>query len=167
MSRRVASSPVKERRAGIAKSLLILGLLTVGGLIATAQQPRDDTPPLPPAEPSRAIVAQKYQIPNKDRRIFQGQRDPKTLQQVGGIVDLTAIAAETDSSDEYHAWHEVMVHAAQFSQTVDEHAARDLTRDDLTGPQGPNYRLELLRFRGSFTKVWRLRRRGRSASRHR
>ena len=125
MSGRVVSPPPQCRSPHFAKFLLALGLIAGVGLAGLAQpiqpiQPtgddkRDNRPPLPPGEPKRTLAAQKFQIPNKDRMIFKGRTDPKTLQQDGGIVDFTPIAKETENKDEYDAWHEVMFHATQFS----------------------------------------------------
>ena len=117
---------------------------------------RDDRSPLPLGERARPVAAQKYQIPNKDRAIFQGHRDPKTgTRPETGIVDFEPIAHENDQQLEYEAWHEVTLHAAQFSAgELEENAGRD------PDPRRPRsaadrtllYRLELLRFDGKLTR---------------
>jgi hypothetical protein len=126
-----------------------------------ARQPGDEKPddrsPLPPIDSKRTQAAKKYGIPNKNRMIFTGKRDPKTGAQDGGIVDLKPIAKETENKNEYDAWHEVVQHAAQFAaRELEEHAGRDWTHDDLTGSQRHHYRLELLRVEGKLTRVRRL-----------
>jgi hypothetical protein len=118
----------------------------------------DDRPPLPGgADPN---LAERLQIPNRDRAIFAGRWDanknpiPNT-----GIVDFDEIASEKKNSDEYMAWHEVVQHAKQFSTAqLEDYARRDLTRDDLIGigPPPRIYRLSLIRFEGKLSRVRKL-----------
>ena len=119
---------------------MLLGLLAAAGTVFAAQPPaaddRDGRSPRPPDESSRPVAALKYQVPNKDRAIFQGHRDPKTGLYSGGIIDFEPIATETTNKLEYDAWHDVTQHAAQFSsRELEDHAGRDATRDELIRPQ--------------------------------
>jgi hypothetical protein len=163
MSGRAVSQPPNRRTPQIAKFFLAMGLLAGAALIgvgltrATAQPDEpDDKSPLPPREPNRALTAQRLQIPNKDRAIFQGRRDVKgNWVPNSGIVDFEPVASEKKNSDEYQAWNEVIAHAAQFpAAELEDHAGRDLTRDDLVKLPG-HFRLDLVRFDGQITKVRR------------
>ena len=82
MTDRVATPPPSRSRPPAARLLLALGILAGAGIVAAAQPPvttnPDDRSPRPAGERSRPVEAQKYQIPNKDRAIFQGHRDPGT-----------------------------------------------------------------------------------------
>jgi hypothetical protein len=138
--------------------LAAAALIGVGPAVATAQPDGpDDKPPLPPREPNRVLAAQKFQIPNKDRAIFQGRRDAKgNWVPNSGIVDFEPVASEKQNSDEYQAWNEVVAHAAQFTAAeLEDHAGRDLTRDDLVRMPS-QFRLDLVRFDGKLTKVRRV-----------
>jgi hypothetical protein len=159
-----AATPTNRRAARTTQFFLALGLLAAAGMTGTAAQPGqpdeiDDKPPLPATEPKRAVVAQKYQIPNRNARIFKGTLDPKTKLLVPntGIVDFTPVATEKENADEYQAWNEVVRHAKQFTAAeLEEHAGRDMTRDDLIGQPRFLYRLELLRFDGKLVRARRL-----------
>jgi len=131
----------------------------LGAAQPTEPNPKSDQSPRPPTELGRPVRALKYQIPNKDRAIFQGFRDAKTGKRTGGIIDFVPIANETENSQEFDAWHEILAHVGQFTAAeLEEHAGRDATRDELVGPDRllSLYRLELLRFDGKITKVRRL-----------
>lgn len=152
----------KNGRFALAKMLLALGLF--GGVWilhspAGAQppgEPGDNRSPLPPAAQDRA-AALKYQIPDRDRMMFQGYRDVRTGKQIGGITDFLPIAKETENSDEYRAWHEVVQHAVQFpASELVEHAGTELTWDDLTGSGRHHHRLGLIRFDGKVVRIRRL-----------
>ncbi len=156
----VATPPPSWSSLRAPRLFLALGILAGAGIAATAQPPmtetRDNRSPRPAGERSRAVVAQKYQIPDKDRAIFQGHRDPRTGRVSGGITDFEPIADEVANKLEYDAWHEVTLHAAQFNPgELEEHAGRDATRDELTGKSIPLYRLELLRFDGKLVQARR------------
>ena len=160
MTDRVATPPPSCSRPSAVRSWLALGILACAGIVAAAQPPvtanPDDRLPRPVGERSRPVDAQKYQIPNRDRAIFQGHRDPGTGRISGGITDFDPIARETTNKLEYDAWHEVTVHAAQFSsRELEGYAVRDATRDELIGSTRKHYRLELLRFDGKLTKARR------------
>jgi hypothetical protein len=141
-------------------ALLAGSLFAATAIVAAAQPPgtsdRDERSPRPLDEESRRGGARKYQIPNKDRAIFKGLRDARTGQYSGGIADFERVASELTNKLEYDAWHEVTLHAAQFSsRELEEHASREATRDELTGKDRAIYRLELLRFDGKLIKVRR------------
>jgi hypothetical protein len=149
----------------IARVCLVLALAAGAGAPGGAQDPprdpdgagRDDRSPRPPGDDGRPVAALKYQIPNKDRAIFQGYRNAETGRQKGGIVDFAPVASEAENKQEYDAWHEVTAHAAQFtSAELEGHAGRDATREELVGPPRDHFRLELLRFDGRLTKARRL-----------
>lgn len=167
MSGRATPRTPNRPNSRIAKCLAIAGLLAgavLGGLLgpARAQDPKDDPlavdekNPLPAAEPKRAALIEKFRI-KKDRAIFAGRKDPKTGKIEGGIEDFKPVASEKENPDEYTAWHEVISHARQFTAAeLEEHAARDLTRDDLLSPRRSDFRLDLMRFDGKLTKVRRV-----------
>jgi hypothetical protein len=140
---------------------LLAGAGWVGGGPGAAQIPDepDDRRPVPPdpGQAERAAKAEKFRIPNTDRAIFKGRRDPRTGKLDGGITDLLPLATEKENPDEYWAWHEVVLHARQFAAAeLEEAAARDLTRDDLTEERTRSrFRLDLVRFDGKLTKVRR------------
>ena len=81
MSGGVATQPPNRHTPRITRFIIGLGLFVGTALVGAAQRPgsdpRDNNSPRPSAEPDRAGAA-KYQIPNKDRAIFQGHRDPQT-----------------------------------------------------------------------------------------
>ncbi len=126
----------------------------------------DEKSPSPPAEPKRDAEIAETAIPNKGAAIFRGRTDAKGNPVPNtGIVDFEPVASEKANSDEYQAWHTVVQHAKQFpAAKLEQNAARDLTRDDLTatpsGQQTANprvvYRLSLLRFDGKLVKVRRV-----------
>lgn len=158
MTDRVATPPPRIVRSPAVRLSLALWILAGSGVVTASQPPvaaaLDDRSPRPPGE--RSIGARKYIIPNKDRAIFQGHRDPATGRVSGGIIDFEPIARESSNKLEYDAWHEVTLHAAQFSaRELEEHAGRDATRDELTGKTIPLYRLDLLGFDGKLTKARR------------
>jgi len=160
MSGRVALPPPKRWFLPCASLLVAVGLIADAGMMSAAQPPptgdRDERSPRPADAESRPVGAEKYQIPNKDRAIFKGHRDTKTGLYSGGIIDFERIASESTNKLEYDAWHEVTLHAAQFSsRELEEHASREATRDELIGKDRTSYRLELFRFDGKVTKVRR------------
>jgi len=159
MSGRVTTPPpYRHPSPPTAVFLAVIGVLNAVSLIAAAEPP-DDKSPRPPATPSPPVEAQKYQIPNKDRAIFRGFPHPKSGPPVNGIIDFEPIATEIKNKLEYDAWHEVLLHAAQFpAPELEEHARRDAIRDELVElPRTiEHYRLELLRFDGWVSKARRL-----------
>jgi hypothetical protein len=126
---------------------------------APADQP-DDTPPLPPQAGDakwRSKAAEAVRVPNPDRAIFKGRRDPKSGFVSGGIEDDRPLASEKQNADEAAAWAEVVVHAAGFAAAdLEKNAATDLTTDDLTHPVRRYFRLELVRFDGTLTRLRRV-----------
>jgi hypothetical protein len=124
----------------------------------SAAKAADARPPLPPTDPGRDELFKKLQIPDPDRATFRGRPDlngnplPNT-----GIQDFTPVASEAQNRDEYEAFHEVIAHAGQFDAAVlEEHAARDLLRDELLAAPRYGARLGLYRFDGRLTKVRRV-----------
>ena len=183
MSGLALSQTRKTEDNRIAKLLAALGLLAAFALLfqqpVNAIQPQekdktgqrepavtpekapdiDSNPPLPPAGDAKQQLAARIPVPNPDRAIFAGRRDSKGPILGTGIVDYEEIASEKKNSDEYQAWHEIVLHARQFMEAeLQEFARRDLTWDDLvgTGPQPRVYRLNLVRFEGKLTRVRRL-----------
>lgn len=138
--------------------LAIACAFVVGMPVGLAQQPDDvdDRPPLPPDMPKRTPTAVKYRYPHEGRVIFWGSRG-QNGEQVGGIRDDEPLASEKVNGDEYRAFTEVVLFlgdpAKGFTAAeLEEHATRDLTRDNLTYPGRDRFRLELLRFDGTVTK---------------
>ncbi len=158
MSGRVATPAPNRRTTGIAKVFLALGLFAGTSAVLARQAAPDDKPPLPPSEPKRTAVAQKYQIKDKGRAIFKGHTDVKgNLIPNTGIVDFAPFVLEKNNADEYQAWHEVTRHAGEFTAAeLEAYAGRDLIRDDLIKPALSPHRLELLRFDGKLTKLRRV-----------
>ncbi len=153
----------------IAKYLPVLGLLLAAIIVCEpvslrAQAPNeepfslDDKRPLPPIDAKQAELREKFRIKNKDAAIFRGLKNPLTGKIEGGIEDFKPVAAEKDNADEYHAWHEIILHTRQFSTAeAEQFASREAIRDDLLNPPGRfDYRLDLLRFEGKLTKVRRI-----------
>ncbi len=155
-----------HRPPTLARSVLAVAAMMVCGLggVAVAQPPLDapvetidDRAPLPPSEPGRPPAAAKYRIPNPDRAIFTGTKDRFGIPH-GGIEDDKPLASEKQNSNEYNAWTEVVLHARQFTAAeLEQHAARDLTPDDLTFPIRKYFRLDLVGFEGKLTKLRRVR----------
>ena len=154
--------PVPYRRA--ARAVLALGLACAAGPVRgqppvpppEADAP-DDTPPLPPGEPKRTPPAAKYRVPNPDRALFHGVRD-RQGNRAGGVEDGKPLASEKQNPDEAAAWAEVVRHARRFpAAELEEHAARDLTADDLRRPVRQFYRLDLVRLDGTLTAARRVR----------
>jgi hypothetical protein len=160
MAARAANQIEEYRSTRAAKFFLALGLVAGVGF-ASAQDNIDPKSPLPPLEPTAAALAEKFRI-DKNLRIYQGSRDLKTGKRTGGIEDFTPVASEKDNSDEYQAWHAVVVHAKQFTAgELEQNGSRDLTRDDLTTvtnsvPRFLGYRLDLFRFDGKLLRVRRI-----------
>jgi len=188
--RATTPTPKYTTRTKYAKCFLFLGLLVgVGGSTviavntAIAQDEIDDKPVLPPAEPKRQATLAKLRIPNRDSAVFIGSKDKHGAQIPNtGIVDFEPMASEKNNSDEYQAWTIVVQWAKQFSTTeLEQHATRDLTRDDLVwrsdnqlGASAVDkaslkkameaatvlprtfYRLELVRFDGKLVKIRRV-----------
>ncbi len=146
------------RCATVAWACLLLTLTITGTALATADD-LDSQSPLPPSEPKRLILAEKFRVPNSQSRIFKGTRDPKSgvVLPNTGIVDFEPVAAETRNADEYTAWNDVILHARQFTAVdLEANASRDLVRDDLLGAPRFLYRLDLVHFAGKLTKARRL-----------
>jgi hypothetical protein len=178
MSGRSATHPPRRGPIRTPKFLSVLGLIGAAvllGLGLPAGRAQDENPdkgdpkpPVPPVLPRQAVAI------DKNRAIFQGRLDAKGNRYPNtGIVDFRGLAAEAVdaakkdanqyvNSDEYQAWTDVVLHARQFPNPVlEEYAARDLTRDDLTMvvngiPRYTQNRLELIRFEGKLTRVRRL-----------
>jgi hypothetical protein len=142
---------------------LLLAALVIP-VAAHAQDKLDNRRPLPPPErPHGEGVPQKYVVPNRDSAIFQGRIDARGARISNtGIVDFERFASEVENSDEYQAWTIVVLHANQFTAAeLEQHAARDLTRDDLTALPSAQltgnprilYRLDLIRFDGRLVRV--------------
>jgi hypothetical protein len=115
--------------------------------VGLAQPPdADDRPPLPPDEPARPSIQAQVRFPNPTRRMF------------GGIEDDKPVRSEKQNPDEYQAWTEVILTAKQHEAVaLEEAAARDLTPDDLLKANARRYfRLELVRFDGTLTKLRRV-----------
>jgi hypothetical protein len=113
----------------------------------------DARPPLPPEEPKRPPIAAEYRYPNAGGRIYQE------------IRDNFPVASEKDNRDEYQAWVEVVSFAhTKTAAGLEQHAARDLTPEDLLASVSPLhapaggsiFRLDLVRFDGKLTKVRRV-----------
>lgn len=149
-----------------ARFALAAGIVFACAAGAIAQPPTDqpdDAPPLPPQDSKRFNEIKwrpkggAFAVPNPDRAIFQGRRDPKTKGVTGGIEDDRPLASEKQNADEAAAWVEVVVHAHGLAAAdLEKHAAADLTPDDLTQPQRRHFRLELIRFDGTLTKFRRV-----------
>jgi hypothetical protein len=139
--------------AGVA--LLCLGMLVgVDHRIEAGDDPPDPRPPLPP---TLQDGRKDYRVPNPDRAIFRGFLDPKSLKRTGGIVDFTPVASEKENSDEYQAWHELILHAWQFdSKELLDHARRDIVRDELVESSREALRLELIRLDGRLVQARRV-----------
>lgn len=154
-------------RSGPAAQLVTRFALAAGVVIACAAgcfaQAPDDAPPLPPQDAKR-FAELKWQpkggafaVPNPDRAIFQGRYDAKAKAVTGGIEDERPLASEKQNPDEAAAWVEVVTHAHGLAAAdLEKHAANDLTPDDLTHPQRRYFRLQLVRFDGTLTKVRRV-----------
>jgi hypothetical protein len=160
------------RAARAPKFLLILGLLAGVVLVSPdsrtvlAQDDTDPKSPRPPLQAKRSVAIDKNKAIFSGRFDAKGNRFPNT-----GILDFKGIAAESATkenpsryvnSDEYQAWTAVVQHAKQFANAeIDDAAARDLTRDDLTTvieglPQFTDHRLDPIRFEGKITRVRRV-----------
>lgn len=156
MSPRTVRHRRRTPRALTLARLSVFSLLLFPCSFATAQETADDAPPLPPGEPKRSPAA-KYRIPNPDRAVFHGVKD-RTGNRSGGIEDGKPLASEKQNPDEAAAWAEVVRHARQFpAAELEEHAARDLTADDLRHPVRRYHRLDLVRFDGTLTRARRVR----------
>ncbi|MDB5311596.1 MAG: hypothetical protein JWO38_5798 [Gemmataceae bacterium] len=164
------SHPHRTTRAALVAGLVAVGCaMLTGPAVGSAAQPTanppgelgtvDERPPLPPEQPKLPPVRAKYRVPDQDRAMFLGYKDPKTGTVTGGIEDEKPLASEKQNQDEYNAWTEVVRHARQFTAAeLAEHGVRDLTPDDLTFPSVRKYsRLELVRFDGQLMKARRVR----------
>jgi hypothetical protein len=117
-----------------------------------AQQPNPDNDkraPLPFEQPqnNQQPAAKDFQIPNPDLDHFQK------------IQDDTPLQSETQNEAEYRAYNAVIAHARQFTAAeLEQHANRTLVRDDLTQRASRGqFRLELVRFEGKFTRFRKVR----------
>ncbi len=126
-----------------------------------ADQP-DDTPPLPAQDTKRFNEIKwrgkggSFRIDPDKSAIFK-RTDPKTGQKLWTIEDDRPLASEKQNNDEAMAWNEVVVHAAGFAAAdLEKNAAVDLTPDDLNQPLRKHFRLELIRFDGTLTKLRRV-----------
>lgn len=150
----------------VTRLALAAGIVLACAAGSFAQPPGDqpdDAPPLPPQDIQRfnelkwRPKGSSLGIPNPDRAIFRGRFDPKSKTTVGGIEDDRPLASEKKNADEAAAWVEVVLHAHGLAAAdLEKHAAADLTPDDLTQPQRRHFRLELVRFDGTLTKVRRV-----------
>lgn len=157
MSARQATQTPNRHNSRFARLLLAVGVYfgVVFAGLAFADD-LDNTKPLPRNDEKRAAQAAKYAIPDRaSAAIFVGRYDPKTGKLEGGIQNFCPVATEKENSDEYQAWDVVVTHAKQFPNSeLTQHAARDLTRDDLlNAPSRKSSRLELLRLDGKLTRV--------------
>lgn len=145
---------VLRLRRGPFVALLAAVFLGVAALHAFGQDKIDDKPPIPPER--RTLDAAKFRI-DTEKAIFTGQKDKNGVIR-GGIEDNRPLASEKQNADEYQAFTEVMLHAAQFSGAdLAEVGRRDLTPDDLTYTARFQFRLDLIRFEGRLVKARRLR----------
>lgn len=163
MSGRSASVPRPRFARTAVAAGLIVGCVLTAAATAAAQPPDepsavdqvDSRPPIPPEQPKRAELAAKYRI-DKDRAIYKGIKD-KNGNHKGGIADNTPLASEKQNPDEYQALTAVVLHAFGFpAAELEQHAARDLTPDDLTQLTRESFRLDLIRFDGKLTKARRV-----------
>lgn len=149
---RLSLTPVFILAGARAMALALWGACFSGvtpGLIA--EEP-DTRSPLPPS-----TVKKDYRVPNPDRAIFRGFQDPTTLRRTGGIEDFTPVASEKHNSDEYHAWHELILHARQFSTAeLLEQGRRDIVREELIENTRDQLRLELIGFNGYLLQARRV-----------
>ncbi len=155
----------------LARFALVAGAIAVCAGAALGQSPAvppapafqaDDAPPLP-AHDTKQFNELKWRPKggalriDSDRAMFKGHRDPKTGVMTGGIEDDRPVASEKQNADEAAAWGEVVNHAAGFTAAeLEKNAASDLTPDDLTQPIRRYFRLELVRFDGTLTKLRRV-----------
>jgi len=159
MSGRSASVPHSRfSRTAVAAGLLAGCVLTATATAAaqpSAVDQVDARPPIPPEQPKRAELAAKYRI-DKDRAIYKGIKDKNGVRK-GGIADNTPLASEKQNPDEYQALAAVVLHAFGFpAAELEQHAARDLTPDDLTQLTRESFRLDLIRFDGKLIKARRV-----------
>lgn len=159
MSGRSASVPYSRFARTTVAAGLIVGCVLTAAPTATAQPSAvdrvDARPPIPPEQPKQMELAAKYRI-DKDRAIFKGIKD-RNGDRKGGIADNTPLASEKQNPDEYQALTAVVLHANQFSPAeLEQHAARDLTPDNLTQLTRESFRLDLVRFDGKLTKARRV-----------
>ena len=148
--------------APVPKFLLALSLLFAAvGVVGLRADDADPKSPRPPVRVKRSVAI------DKNKAIFLGRFDAKNTRiENTGIVDRKPIAAEAPdkanparyaNSDEYQAWTAVVQHARQFAQDeIEEAAARDLTRDDLTMGNYEAHRLDPVRLDGKVTRVRRV-----------
>src|SRR5262245_36662873 len=144
MSGRLATTSATTRRTAARIAFVVLtgcvcGLVTVAGSSAVAQDDVtkiDKNAPLP-ADTPRRKPHEKYAVPNPDRRMFSA------------IEDFQPVASQDKNAQEYDAWIEVVLHAAQFETAeLEQYAARDLVPLDLIRAVRIHFRLELIRFDG-------------------
>jgi hypothetical protein len=137
--------------------MAVLWLSMLVGLDHRLQAEDDPLDPRPPLPPTQQSSSKDYRVPNPDRALFRGFLDPKTMKRTGGIVDFTPVASEKENSDEYQAWHELILHARQFSsEELLAHARRDIVRDELVESTREQLRLELIRLDGRLVQVRRV-----------
>lgn len=150
--------------------------LAAGVLLGCAAAVAAQSPAVPPPPPTDAIDTAPA-LPPQDSKRFNELKwrpkggnlridadkaafqrvDPKTKQKTWTIEDDRPLASEKDNPDESAAWGLVVVHADGFTAAeLEKNAATDLTPDDLTQPLRRHFRLELVRFDGTLTKLRRV-----------
>ncbi|HUR55388.1 MAG TPA: hypothetical protein VMZ71_14740, partial [Gemmataceae bacterium] len=134
-----------QRRRLFAALLVALCAFGVGAQPPDASD-IDDRPPLPPEEPKRPAVKAQFRYPNPTRRIFDK------------IEDDAPVRSEKKNADEYQAWTDVILTVKEKAAAdLEDAATRDLTPDDLLKSNNRrHFRLELIRFDGTLTKLRKL-----------
>lgn len=128
-------------------------LLLVPAALVAQDDLLDPKSPLPPTHSPK----KDYQVPAPERAIFRGFQDPATLRRIGGIEDFTPVASEKQNSQEYQAWHELILHARQFTTAeLLEHARTDIVREELIEKTRQQLRLNLIRFHGFVVQARRV-----------
>lgn len=117
----------------------IVLLLSVSGVALAQTQPTPNVPTV--ANPANADPKAKFQF-DKDRRARQNIKDEKPL------------AGEGDDQDEYDAYNDLVLHAAQFGQQELNDAGRlDVSYKDLFSKNRSDYRFELIQFQGRLKRL--------------
>lgn len=176
MSQWLASTPRTNRRVARTASVgalialcgVVCGLLMVAAGTATAQP--TPTPKESPKEPPKQPTKQ----PTKENLNKLDQKNPVPAdglrrqpyakfaidtkrRMFAKIEDFKPVASETENSDEYNAWIEVVMHAKQFSTAeLEAHAASDLAVIDFQKQFRSAYRCELFRFDGKLVCIRKL-----------
>lgn len=123
--------------------------------------PIDDTPQLPGQDAKRAnelkwkAKAGAFRLDTNKAHF--NRTDPRTGVTTWNIEDDRPVASDRQNADEARAWADVVVHAHGFAAAdLEKAAAADLTPDDLTQPLRRHFRLELVRFDGTLTRLRRV-----------